>query len=73
LIINSKTVAKIHMRHIRTTYDCSVEIGHDQVDGELPSLAPELPAGFVAELIAAAGALASGVPGLNIWSGVSLP
>jgi hypothetical protein len=55
--INEKTVAKIHMRHSQTTHACIFGIGHDQVDGELPPLAPILPAGFVAELIGAAGAI----------------
>jgi hypothetical protein len=34
---------------------------------------PPLPAEFAAELAAVAGAPASSVLGLNIWSGVSLP
>jgi hypothetical protein len=57
------------MEHSRITFVCIIEIGHDQVDVELPPLA----AGFVAELLAAAGAPASGVLEVNVWSGVSLP
>jgi hypothetical protein len=43
----------------RATHARITEIGHDQVDVELPPLA----AGFAAELLAAAGAPASGVLG----------
>jgi hypothetical protein len=65
---NVETVAEIRMRHNRITYAWIVEIGHDHVDVKLPPL----PAGFAAELVAAAGAHASVVLGVNIWSGLSL-
>jgi hypothetical protein len=68
LIVNVETGAEIRMRHSRTTHARITEIGHDQVDAELPPL----PAGFSAELIAK-GAPASGVLGVNFWSGISLP
>jgi hypothetical protein len=69
LIINADTVTEIRMRYNRTTHACIVEMGHDHVDVELPPL----PAGFAAELLAAAGAPDSGVLGVNTCSGVSLP
>jgi hypothetical protein len=40
---------------------------------ELSPLAPSVPAGSTADLPVAGRATASGVPGVNIWSGVSLP
>jgi hypothetical protein len=68
-IINVETVAEIRMRHSRIIYTWIVEIGHDQVDVELPPL----PAGFAAELLPVAGSPASCVLRVTIWSGVSLP
>jgi hypothetical protein len=69
LIINAETVAEIRMRLSRTIHAWILEIGYDEVDVELPPLR----AGFAAELIAAAGAPASGVLWVSIWSGASLP
>jgi hypothetical protein len=69
-IINAETFVEIRMRHSRTTHACIIETDHDQSDVELPAL----PAGFAAELLAAAGAPASGVLGVTTrtWSGRSL-
>jgi hypothetical protein len=61
LIINAETVAEIRMRYSRKIYACIIEIGHDQVDGELLPLPPTLTAGFVAGLTAAAGGPAGAV------------
>jgi hypothetical protein len=48
------------------THTRIVETGHDQVDVELPPLAPSLPFGLAVELLAASGAPASGVLGAKI-------
>jgi hypothetical protein len=57
----------------RTTHAYITEVDHDQVNLELPPL----PAGLAEELLAASGELlgasASGVLGVNIWSGLSSP
>jgi hypothetical protein len=64
-----KTGAEIRMIDSRTTHACIIEIGHGQVYVDLPAL----PAELAAELLGTAAAVASGVLGVAIWSGVSLP
>jgi hypothetical protein len=65
LIVNAETVAEIRMCYNRNIHARIAEIGHVWVDVVMPPLTPLLPAGFAADLIAAARVPTSGVPGCS--------